>query len=48
MDMLGSSTRAAASSGLKKEFLGVNGAEEVLVAVGEMRRAAEVLQVFVE
>ena len=32
---------------VKKEALGVDGAEEVLVAVGQMRRAAESLQVFV-
>jgi len=38
----------ALSTIVKKEFLGVDGAEEVLVAVGEMRRAAEILLVFVE
>jgi hypothetical protein len=32
---------------VKKEALGVDGAEEVLVAVGQMRRAVEALQVFV-
>jgi hypothetical protein len=32
---------------LKKELLGVDGAEEFLVAVSEMRRAAEALQLFV-
>ena len=48
MDMRGSSILAAPSTLVKKEALGVDGAEKVLFAVGEMRRAAEALQVFVE
>ena len=40
-------TLLAVSTIVKKEAFGVDGAEEVLVAVGQMRRAAESLQVFV-
>jgi hypothetical protein len=47
MDMLFSSTCATASSWLKEELLGGDGAEQVFIAVGEMRRATEALQVLV-